>query len=87
MRTTARAVLSTAEGLIYAVRDSRVSGDKKDDGVAEQASPCLRRWASLPETLARMKRDGNPLGSVVLRSRLGRSHPTRPYTQHADDRY
>lgn len=63
--------LSTPEGLIFAVRDPSVRAGKTDDGVADKRF--LGVMSEFAETLARMKREGNPLGATMRNAWDGRT--------------
>jgi hypothetical protein len=63
--------LSTAEGLIHAVRDPSAKAGKIDDGVADKRF--LGAMSEFAETLARMKREGNPLGATMRNAWDGRT--------------
>lgn len=55
--------LSSAEGLIHAVRDPNTGGDRPDAGVQDKR--LLAAMGEFAETLSRMKRDGNPLSATL----------------------
>jgi hypothetical protein len=63
--------LSTAEGLIHAVRDPSTKAGQTDDGVADKRF--LGAMSEFAETLARMKREGNPLGATMRNAWDGRT--------------
>jgi hypothetical protein len=63
--------LSTAEGLIFAVRDPSTRAGKTDEGVADKRF--LAAMSEFAETLARMKREGNPLGATMRNAWDGRT--------------
>jgi hypothetical protein len=63
--------LSTAEGLIHAVRDPRVTPTGNDNGVPDKRF--LAAMGEFAETLARMKREGNPLGATLRGAWDGRT--------------
>jgi hypothetical protein len=55
--------LSTAEGLIHAVRDPSGTGKNHDQGVSDKRF--LAMMGEFGETLGKMKREGNTLGSTI----------------------
>jgi hypothetical protein len=55
--------LSTAEGLISAVRDSSGSGKEHQSGVIDKR--LLAMISEFAETLSKMKREGNTLGATI----------------------
>lgn len=55
--------LSTAEGLVYAVRDGNRSSKNGDSGVEDKR--LLAAMSEFSETLSKMKREGNPLGAQM----------------------
>jgi hypothetical protein len=71
--------LSTPEGLIYAVRDSRGSGKNHDPGITDKR--LLAAMGEFSEVLAKMKREGNPLGATIRNAWDGKSLQIRTRSQ------
>jgi len=67
--------LSTAEGLIFAVRDARNPDGDGDSGARDKR--LLAAMGEFSETLEKMKRDGNPLGATMRGAWDGKTLRTR----------
>ncbi|HET7571783.1 MAG TPA: DUF3987 domain-containing protein [Gaiellaceae bacterium] len=67
--------LSTAEGLIHAVRDPRGAGSRRDPGADDKR--LLAMISEFAETLGKMKREGNTLGATIRNAWDGKTLRTR----------
>ena len=71
--------LSTAEGLIYAVRDATGTARDSDPGVEDKR--LLATQSEFAEVLGRMKREGNPLGPTIRNAWDGKTLRVRTRKQ------